>query len=80
MRVLFFGRLAEIAGGRERSAPDSVTSLGALIAHLTASDASLGEALSGKGVRAAVNKTIVTGDARLNAGDEIAFMPPLSGG
>ncbi len=80
MRVLFFGRLAEIAGGRERSAPDSVTSLGALIAHLTQADATLGEALAGKGVRAAVNKTIVTGDAPLKSGDEIAFMPPLSGG
>jgi len=80
MRVLFFGRLAELAGGRERSAPDTITTLGALVAHLTLADATLGEALAGKGVRAAVNKTIVSGNASLKAGDEIAFMPPLSGG
>ncbi len=80
MRVLFFGRLAEIAGGREQAAPDTIASVSALVAHLTQTDATLGEALAGKGVRAAVNKTIVTGDAPLKAGDEIAFMPPLSGG
>jgi len=80
MRVLFFGRLAEIAGGREQAAPDTIPSLSALVGHLTQADAMLGEALAGKGVRAAVNKTIVTGDAPLKSGDEIAFMPPLSGG
>lgn len=80
MRVLFFGRLAEIAGGRERAAPDTIASVSALVAHITLTDATLGEALASKGVRAAVNKTIVTGDASLKAGDEIAFMPPLSGG
>lgn len=80
MRVLFFGRLAERAGGRERTAPDDIRTLAALRAFLTEGDALLAEALAAKGVRAAVNKIVVAGDAPLKPGDEIAFMPPLSGG
>ncbi len=81
MRILFFGRLAEIAGARVLEAPDALTTLDAVRAWLIARDAALGEALSAKGVRAAINKTIAHEDgARLQAGDEIAFMPPVSGG
>ncbi len=80
MKVLFFGRLAEIAGGRELTVPDTIPTLTALRAFLIEGDAQLREALTGRGVRAAVNKSIVTGDIVLSPGDEIAFMPPLSGG
>ncbi|MFH1262996.1 MAG: MoaD/ThiS family protein [Pseudomonadota bacterium] len=34
----------------------------------------------GKGVAVAVNRTVVTGDRKLQEGDEVAFLPPMSGG
>ena len=37
-------------------------------------------ALETEGVQIAVNQTIVQGDADLTAGDEIAFLPPVTGG
>lgn len=81
MRVLFFGRLAEIAGGRERTAPTGLATIDALETWLCEDNAHLREALHKKGVRIAVNKEIV--HARTHAlrdSDEVAFMPPLSGG
>lgn len=80
MRVLLFGRLGDIAGWRERAfepAPESLSALKALIA---AEDAALGAAIGGPGVQAAVDRTIVRGDARLSAVAEVAFLPPMSGG
>ncbi|MDP1737384.1 MAG: MoaD/ThiS family protein [Caulobacter sp.] len=77
-RVLLFGRLADAAGWRERTV--EADSLSALRAALTASDAQLGEALAGPGVQAAVDKTILRGDAPLTAASEVAFLPPMSGG
>ena len=38
------------------------------------------EALAASGVQVAVNQAIVQGDAALASGDEIAFLPPVTGG
>lgn len=76
--VLLFGRLADVAGWRERKV--EADSLSALRATLTAADALLGEALAGPGVQAAVDKTLLRGDAPLTAASEVAFLPPMSGG
>jgi len=76
--VLLFGRLADAAGWRERTV--EADSLSALRATLAALDAALGEALSGPGVQAAVDKAIVRGEAALTARSEVAFLPPMSGG
>jgi molybdopterin synthase sulfur carrier subunit len=76
-RVLLFGRLADIAGWREREVEGA--SLADLRAILSA-DVALAEALSGKGVQVAVDKVIVRGEAVLTATSEVAFMPPMSGG
>lgn len=76
-RVLLFGRLADIAGWRERTAEGA--SLADLRAALSA-DPDLAEALAGKGVQVAVDKVIVRGDVALTAASEVAFMPPMSGG
>jgi molybdopterin synthase sulfur carrier subunit len=77
-RVLLLGRLRDVAGWRERTleAPN-LSSLRQLLAH---EDPVLGEALAGKGVQAAVNKTLTRDDVALAAGDEVAFLPPMSGG
>jgi molybdopterin synthase sulfur carrier subunit len=80
VRVLLFGRLADLAGWRDREidpAPASLTALRTALAH---ADATLGEALDGPGVQVAVDKVLVRGDAILAAGTEVAFLPPMSGG
>ena len=78
-RVLLFGRLADLAGWRDREV-EAPASLAALRAALARTDASLGEALSGPGVQVAVDKVLVRGDAPLAVGAEVAFLPPMSGG
>jgi molybdopterin converting factor small subunit len=75
-----FGRLADVAGWRERTIAPTLQSLSALKARLAEDDPRLGDALCGKGVRAALDKAIVVGDALLEGVAEVAFMPPMSGG
>jgi molybdopterin synthase sulfur carrier subunit len=77
-RVLLFGRLADLAGWRDRTV--EAATLEGLRGLLAAADASLGEALAGPGVQVAVDKTIVRGEAMLAAATEVAFLPPMSGG
>ena len=79
-RVLLFGRLADIAGWRERVIEPTPASLSALRELISSLDPALGEALAGKGVSAAIDRIVVRGDAALAAGAEVAFMPPMSGG
>ncbi|MBI1404877.1 MAG: molybdopterin synthase sulfur carrier subunit [Caulobacter sp.] len=77
-RVLLFGRLADVAGWRERTI--EAASLSALRTALATADPGLGEALAGPSVQAAVDKALVRGDAALTPASEVAFLPPMSGG
>lgn len=77
-RVVLLGRLRDIAGWREKSV-DAAT-LSGVRAALSVENASLGEALAGPAVQAAVNKTLTREDAALGPADEVAFLPPMSGG
>ena len=77
-RVLLFGRLADVAGWRDRMV--DAASLSVLKARLAGEDAGLAEALAGRGVQVALDQVIVRGDAPLLAGTEVAFLPPMSGG
>jgi molybdopterin synthase sulfur carrier subunit len=79
-KVLMLGRLRDVAGWRERTLDAPPATLSALRALLAKEDPVLGEALAGKGVQAAVNKALVRADAAIAPGDEIAFLPPMSGG
>lgn len=77
---MLLGRLADLAGWRERTfqiAPSSLSTLRALVAQ---QDAALGAALQGPGVRAAVDRALVAGDPTIRPGAEVAFLPPMSGG
>lgn len=77
-RVLMFGALAEIAGWRERIV--EADSLSGLRAWLAGEDVTLGERLAGAGVFAVVNHDMARGDHTLSPDDEVAFVPPVSGG
>ena len=77
-RVLLFGRLADIAGWREREL--EAASVSALRTLLSGEDEALADALAGPGVQVALDQAILRGDAALSARSEVAFLPPMSGG
>lgn len=82
-RLLFFGRLRDVAGGGERVVhmPGDISTVADLRAWLASEDAELGAALQARGIHVVVDRTICTRDAECVRGaEEIAFMPPLSGG
>ena len=83
VKVLYFARLREDLGlSSERiELPAGVTTATALRTHLSQRGGAWEQALApGKAVRIAVDQTLVTGDAPLADGVEVAFFPPVTGG
>ena len=78
--MLLFGRLADLAGWRERAFDPAPVTLSALKSLIAGDFPDLAAALSGPGVQAAIDKVLVRGDRALAAGCEVAFLPPMSGG
>ena len=79
--VRFFGSLREAIGRgtMELEVADArISGVRARLADLLGDEAWL--ALSAQGVRVCVNQTIVRDDVQLRAGDEVAFLPPVTGG
>lgn len=82
VNVLFFAGLRETLGvaSEEVELPAGMASIGALRDHLAARGAPWPVLLTMKNLRAAVNQQMVGLDATLQAGDEAAFFPPVTGG
>jgi molybdopterin converting factor small subunit len=80
IKVVFLGRLKDLAGDSERFMDAST--LDALIDSFVPTEPELHAALKDKSVRVALNLTLLKAGETptLNTGDEIAFMPPFSGG
>lgn len=82
-KLVFLGRLEDIAGAPEIAlAPLHGATLAQI---LTGFPAELAAALGSPKIRIAVNGALLRGDEPLDAlaiadGDEIAFLPPVSGG
>ena len=76
-RLVFLGRLEDAAGARERA-----VSPGPLEAVLAALEPDLAVALLGERVRMALNGVLIAerGGIVLREHDELAFLPPVSGG
>lgn len=75
-RLVFLGRLADLAGGAEREVAPGP--LAEVVAQL---GVELAQALAGPRIRLALNGALVAGEGLvLKAGDELAFLPPVSGG
>lgn len=72
MPVLFFGRLSHLAA----EGPDAPTDSARFRAALEARFPELGA----PGVHMAVNKALIREPIAIDRGDEIAFLPPMSGG
>ena len=80
--VLLFGRLKDAFGAASIAMPEGVGTAAELRAMLAAENPDLAETILAKTVRIAVNQEMVTDEAgtRIAVGDEIALLPPLSGG
>jgi sulfur-carrier protein len=78
LKLVFMGRLEDLAGAGEREIP-AVSSLAEVLAGL---ENELSAALNSSKVRVAVNGKLVAdrGALMLRDGDEVAFLPPVSGG
>jgi molybdopterin synthase sulfur carrier subunit len=78
VRLVFLGKLADLAGASERDVAGPLDWRG-LIAALPGP---LGEAARGEKVKLAVNGTVLADKTALAArnGDEVALLPPVSGG
>ena len=79
--VRFFASLRESAGRDSLTLTLSRASLAGVKARLAERlSAAQFAAISAEGVRIAVNQAIAQGDVALATGDEIAFLPPVTGG
>jgi len=73
MKILFFGRLKD---GAPHSVPPEIRDTDALRAWLGHDRPELLDT----SIRIAVNDEMILGNRALDEGDEIAFLPPVSGG
>jgi molybdopterin synthase sulfur carrier subunit len=83
IKVLYFARLRETlaTSGEELELPVDVVTVADIMALLAKRDDSWQQVFSGsQPLRAAVNQTLVKNSAEINAGDEVAFFPPVTGG
>jgi molybdopterin synthase sulfur carrier subunit len=83
VRLLFFASLRERLGttGEEVDVPPTVSTVAGLREHLRGRGGAWAEVFAPKrNVRAAVNQDMAQPTAKLKAGDEVAFFPPVTGG
>lgn len=79
VRVVFFASLREVVGHSELVLnATTIDELWQVLATHIADEA-LGE-LQRDNVRIAINQQLIDGEVQLHAGDEIAFLPPVTGG
>jgi sulfur-carrier protein len=81
-KLLFLGKFADMAGGREQQKvlSKNIASMGQLLAQLQQENPMLAEALQHVSTNYVVNQEICHADAPIKDTDEIAFLPPMSGG
>jgi molybdopterin synthase sulfur carrier subunit len=80
--VLLFGRLKDAFGAPSIPLPVGAATAAALRDMLAEANPDLASMLRSKSIRIAVNQTMVADEAaaRISPSDEIALLPPLSGG
>jgi molybdopterin synthase sulfur carrier subunit len=81
LKILFFASLRDRLGCAEVEVPlPQPPTLGALHDALAERLGAAVAALAEPAVRVAVNQELVERSARLKPGDEVAFLPPVTGG
>lgn len=79
--VRYFASIREALGTGAETCSTAAATLGALRDELIARGGASAQALArGKAVRMAHNQVLSDESARLAAGDEVAFFPPVTGG
>jgi molybdopterin synthase sulfur carrier subunit len=78
VKLVFLGKLADLAGAPEKDVAGPLDWVGLL----AALPGPLGEMVGGERVKLALNGTVLADKTALAAadGDEIALLPPVSGG
>jgi sulfur-carrier protein len=78
VKLVFLGKLADLAGAPDKDVPAPLDWRGVV----AALPGPLGEAVQGEKVRVALNGTVLADKSALSAGDgdEVALLPPVSGG
>ena len=80
-KIVFLGWLKELAGGSERQAElPEMTTPEELIMFVAQGDEALAEQLAEPSIRMIINKSILAEKILPEKIEEVAFMPPLSGG
>ena len=81
-RVIFFGKLQDVAGARERTIelPDTPINADTLIGLIAADDDVLCEALQSDHIRLVADHKVMRADQTVLRPAEVAFLPPVSGG
>lgn len=83
VKVRFFASIKETLGrdSEDIELPAGVATVAALRAHLRTRGGAWAEALAeSRRVTAAVNQDMAKPSAAIQAGDEVAFFPPVTGG
>jgi molybdopterin converting factor subunit 1 len=79
IKVIFFASLREEVGVPEVAVvASSLDTLWSALAEIF--DSGVMQVLQQDNVRIAVNQALVDGDIELKGGDEVAFLPPVTGG
>ncbi len=80
-KIVFLGKLKDSAGTAEREVKlPAISTPEELIAFIAGDNEALAKQLSEPSVRIIINKSILPDRVLPEAMDEVAFMPPLSGG
>ena len=81
-QILLFGRLKDAFGATSIPLPEGAITAAALRTKLAEANPDLADMLRSKSIRIAVNQTLVADETAASIGpkDEIALLPPLSGG
>lgn len=83
IKILYFARLKESLkySTEDVVLPPEVRTIADLKQHLALRGETWAVQFAGKvALRAAINHTLVENDALIQAGDEVAFFPPVTGG
>jgi sulfur-carrier protein len=83
IKILYFARIKEAVNysTEEIALPSEISTVIALKNHLAKRGENWANLFNGKQViRAAINHNLVDDLATINAGDEVAFFPPVTGG
>jgi len=81
VKVLFFGRLADFVSDRETTVSfGDEMSAENLYRQLLNENPSLPSRETDSNIKVAVNQVLVDWSSLINNGDEVAFLPPVTGG